>query len=106
MEFLKRVHEALVNLGLRGTHGLVEYYDDANYSGKIGPFRKSNRFAYQKEYRIVVQPGIVPFRDLMIGDVSDITTPVLPLSDLDKLVDFSEEAAAIAGWVKTDLRDS
>ncbi len=103
IEFFRRVHKALVNLGLRGTRGLVEYYDDTSYTGNIGPFRKSNRFAYQKEYRVVVQPGIPPFRNLMIGNISDITTPVLPLSDLDKLVDFSEEAAAIDGWVKTEL---
>jgi hypothetical protein len=75
----------------------VNYYDESSYTGAVGPFLKSRRFAYQQEYRIVIQPGQAPFRNLMIGNISDITTPVLPLSDLDKLVDFSQEAATAAG---------
>jgi hypothetical protein len=63
----------------------------------VGPFRKPSRFAYQQEYRIVVRPGQAPFRNLVIGDISDITSPVLPLSDLDQIVDFSQEAAIAAG---------
>jgi hypothetical protein len=87
---------------LQGEAGPVEYYNEATYSGKIGPFWKPQRFAYQKEYRIVVRPGIAPFRDLIIGDISDITSPVLPLSELDNIVDFSEDAAIAAGWVRSE----
>jgi hypothetical protein len=101
-EFLRRVQEALKALGLQGKAGLVEYYDEANYSGKVGPFLKPRRFAYQKEFRIITQPGQVPFRDLMIGDISDITSSVLPLNDIDKLVDFSEKTAIAGGWVKLE----
>lgn len=102
LEFLKRVHEALLTLKLRGTAGLVEYYDESSYSGKIGPFRKPKHFAYQKEYRIVAQPGMVPFRNLMIGNISDITSPVLALSEIDTIVDFSEKTALAGGWVKAE----
>jgi hypothetical protein len=101
-EFLRRAYQASINLGLQGQAGSVEYYDESTHSGKIGAFRKPQRFAYQKEYRIVLRPGIVPFRDLMIGDISDITSPVSPLSELDKIVDFSEQTAIADGWVKTD----
>jgi hypothetical protein len=101
-EFLGRVHQALATMGLQGKARLVEYYDDATYSGKIGTFHKPQRFAYQKEYRIAVQPGIVPFRNLIIGNISDITSPVLPLSEFDRIVDFSEQTATAAGWVKID----
>ena len=105
-EFLKRVQQALVTMRLQGEAGPVEYYDEATCSGKIGAFRKPQRFAYQKEYRIVVRPGIAPFRDLMIGDISGITSPVLPLSELDRIVDFSEDTATAAGWVKADSRST
>jgi hypothetical protein len=101
-EFLRRVQEALKSLGLQGKAGLVEYYDEASYSGKVGPLLKPRRFAYQKEFRIITQPGLVPYRDLMIGDISDITSSVLPLSDIDRLVDFSEETATAGGWVKIE----
>jgi hypothetical protein len=101
-EFLKRVGQALTDLGLQGEASSVEYYDEATYSGKIGPYRKPQRFAYQQEYRIVVKPGIAPFRDLIIGDISDITSPVSPLSELDSIVDFSAQTALAGGWVKVD----
>jgi hypothetical protein len=96
-EFLDRVHRELVRLDLSGTRGPVKYYDESSYSGEVGPFWKPKRFAYQQEYRIVVRPGQAPFRDLVIGDISDITSPVLPLSELDQIVDFSQEAAIAAG---------
>lgn len=101
-EFLRRVYQASATMGLQGEAGSVEYYDDATYSGKIGAFRKPQRFAYQKEFRIVLRPGIAPSRDLMIGDISDITSPVSPLSELDRIVDFSEQTAIAGGWVKID----
>ena len=96
-EFLERINRELLRLGLSGTRGPVKYYDESSYTGDVGPFLKPGRFAYQQEYRIVVRPGQVPFRNLMIGDISDITSPVLPLSELDKIVDFSQEAAIAAG---------
>jgi hypothetical protein len=99
-EFLLRVKRAIIPLKLRAEGRVVEYYDHASYSGKVGPFQKPFSFAYQKEYRIVVSPGVNPSRDLFIGNIADITTPVLPLADLDSIVDFSEEAAVADGVIQ------
>jgi hypothetical protein len=96
-EIFERIKRVLGPLGLSGRGEPVQYYDESGYSGEVGPFRKPSRFAYQQEYRIVVRPGQAPFRNLVIGDISDITSPVLPLSDLDQIVDFSQEAAIAAG---------
>jgi hypothetical protein len=98
-QFLSRVNRAAVAGILTLDMGPVRYYDDATYSGPIGPFQKPSRFAYQQEFRIVLRPGMVPFRNLVVGDLSDITTPVLPLRELDTICDFSEQAAKDAGWV-------
>jgi hypothetical protein len=96
-EFFERIKRELARLGLSGRGEPVKYYDESSYTGPVGPFLKSSRFAYQQEYRIVIGPGKAPFRNLIIGDISDITSPVLPLSDFDNLIDFSEEAATSAG---------
>jgi hypothetical protein len=99
-EFLNRVNRAALAANLEGKAGPVTYYDDATYSGRIGPFQKPSAFAYQKEFRIVLRPGTTPFLNLIIGDLSDITTPVLPLSELDTICDFTERSADEAGWVQ------
>jgi hypothetical protein len=100
-EFIERVNRAVLAWNLTGERGPVTYYDDETYSGAVGPFQKPSRFAYQQEFRIVLRPGMVPFRNLMVGDLSDITSPVLPLSELDTVCDFSEKAAIKAGWVRS-----
>jgi hypothetical protein len=96
-EFFERIKRELARLDLSGRGEPVKYYDESSYTGSVGPFLKPSRLAYQQEYRIVIQPGQAPFRDLVVGDISDITSPVLPLSDLDNLVNFSEEAATSGG---------
>jgi hypothetical protein len=100
-EFIERVNRAAQVGNLTGESGPVTYYEDTKYSGPVGPFKKPSRFAYQQEFRIVLRPGMVPFRNLIIGDLSDITAPVLPLSELDTICDFSEKAATKAGWVRS-----
>jgi len=67
-------------------YGLVEYYDADDYSGETGRFRKRSRFAHQREFRIVVEPGFDVPRKLCVGSLLDITTEVLPSS------------AALQGW--------
>jgi hypothetical protein len=99
-EFLSRVKRAVLAANLDGEAAPVRYYDNATYSGRIGPFQKPSAFAYQKEFRIVLRPGTAPFRNLMVGNLSDITTPVLPLSELDTICDFTERSADEAGWVR------
>jgi hypothetical protein len=67
---------------------LVEYYDAETYSGETGPFRKPCTFAYQKEFRFIVQPGSSSPINLEIGSLADITSEVLPLTDINRLIDL------------------
>lgn len=96
-QFLTRVALALQSQGLRGCRGMVEYYDESEYSGETGRFRKRSRFAYQREYRIVVGPGLDGPRRFEIGDLTDITSDVTPLSLADEVLQFTPEEAIAAG---------
>ena len=92
-EFLNRVSAAAKARNLSGKGKLVEYFDDETYTGKLDRFRKSNRFAHQREYRIAIDsPGDDPLV-LDIGDITDITSEVLPFSDADNILKFSEDDA-------------
>ena len=75
--------------GLDIEYGLVKYYDDSCYSGKIGRFHKSIRFSYQSEYRIAVEPGSDEAIQLQVCDLGDITSEVLPLDRADDVLKFS-----------------
>jgi hypothetical protein len=101
-EFIQRVTQSLFSHKLEGRMGFVQYYDDTTYSGKITPFDKPDRFSYQKEFRFVVSPGTDPFLNLEIGNITDITSPVLPLSDIDQIVDFSQKTFKAEGWKRVD----
>jgi hypothetical protein len=96
-EFLTRVGLALQSQGLRGCRGMVEYYDESEYSGETGRFRKRSRFAYQREFRIIVEPGLDGPRCFEIGDLTDITSEVTPLSLADDVLKFTPEEATAAG---------
>jgi hypothetical protein len=97
-EFLRRVVDAAKDAGISYLeHRLVEYYDAEEYSGETGRFRKRSMFAYQNEFRIVVEPGSDTPRNLILGSLSDITSEVLPLSDINQILDFSPRSAHEAG---------
>ena len=96
-EFLKRIRLAAQAASLRIEARPVEYFDEAKYSGRVGPFKKSSRYIHQSEYRVVVSPGLSDYRELIVGSLEDITTPVLPVAEIDGLVDFSPESARAAG---------
>lgn len=95
-EFINRVGKAVRLAGLCGDYNLVEYYDAEKFSGDIGPFRKPKIFDYQREFRIAVYPGSTEPIRLSVGNLEDITTPILPLIELNKVVDFSPSAARAA----------
>jgi hypothetical protein len=97
--FFDRIRKTADSIGLRVDAGLVQYFDEDTYSGTTGAFRKSSRYSYQREFRIVVDPGLSPYRELALGSLEDITTPVLPLSDLDRLVDLTPASARDAGLI-------
>jgi hypothetical protein len=89
-ELLDRVVKAAREIGLaRIEWRLVEYFDESEYSGKVGRFRKRSIFAYQNEFRIVVEPGSNEARKLTVGSLIDITSEVLPLSEANQHLDFS-----------------
>ena len=96
-EFLTRIARAVNSEGLRGEFGMVEYYDESEYTGDTGRFRKRSRFAYQCEFRIVVEPGLDGPRRFEIGDLTDITSEVMPRSLADEVLKFSPEDAIAAG---------
>jgi hypothetical protein len=94
------VGTAAKNRGLRIEGRLVEYYDENEYSGEVGRFRKSSLFSYQSEYRIALETGTQgPFR-FEIGDLSDITSEVLALDSADEILKFrpSEIEASGLTW--------
>jgi hypothetical protein len=95
-EFLNRVVAGAKARNLSGKIKRVEYFDDKAYTGKLDRFRKSKRFAHQREYRIAIDsPGTDPFV-LDIGDITDITSEVLHFCDADNILKFSEDDARAA----------
>jgi hypothetical protein len=98
-EFLSRVDTAAKERQLNGQRALVEYYDKAKFSGKTGRFRKQSIYSYQREYRIVLETGSDrPFR-FDVGDLSDITSEVLPFELADKVLKLSSADAQEAGLI-------
>ena len=75
-EFIKRVGNALDKESIVWKANLVEYVDD-DYTGKIGPFRKHERFRYQSEWRIVCMRGSEDPRKLYVGNLRDISQMIL-----------------------------
>jgi hypothetical protein len=59
-EFFKRLSDSLIKLKNEGIieafeSGPIIYYDENNYDGEVGPFRKSTRYAHQKEWRLIAR---------------------------------------------------
>ncbi len=73
-EFLDRVVSAASRQGLNLHANLIKYYDESGYSGETGRFRKRSCFAYQREYRITIEPGLDGPRRFEIEDLTDITS--------------------------------
>jgi hypothetical protein len=100
-EFLSRVVRAAKYAGLNYIeYRLVEYYDGEEYSGETGRFRKRSKFAHQNEFRIVIEPGSEDPRRLSVGSLIDITSEVLPSSEVNQRLDFSTRSAREAGLLR------
>jgi hypothetical protein len=97
MKFIRRVSHAARRLGFGFDAALVEYFDEDGYSGRTGPFRKPSAFAYQQEFRLVLRPGSAEPYILNVGDLSDITSPVHPLADINRICEFGPNNARLAG---------
>ena len=63
---------------------LVEYVDD-KYIGELGPFKKLKRFAYQSEWRLVCSEGPSGPREILIGDIRDISV-ILRSNEINQLI--------------------
>jgi hypothetical protein len=97
-EFLDRIVKAAKETGLASLESrLVDYFDESEYSGKVGRFRKRSAFSYQNEFRIVVEPGSNTPRKLAVGSLTDITSEVLPLAEVSQHLDFSPRSFQEAG---------
>ncbi len=80
--FLSQLRSALVEHGHKATGRLVEYYDDKTFHGEIpvqdAPFKTQQRFSYQREFRICIDPVIQQAGPLSInvGSLSHICAKV------------------------------
>lgn len=81
-EFIDRVIKYIKTTEYTLQADLVEYYDRETLNGNFKfseiPFRKSNCFSYQKEYRISVDTNTNGDNPLImeIGDISDISEKI------------------------------
>jgi hypothetical protein len=96
-EFLNRVFSAARDAGFGYQYGPVQYYDSEEHSGDVGPFRKRSEFAHQNEFRFVVRPGSGKAIELIVGNLRDITSEILPLSEVNQRLDFGTKSAQEAG---------
>ena len=78
-EFIERMKAASVSRNYQHSHSFVKYYDPIIFHGHFSDleavFRKRNEYAYQQEYRFVIDTLITgngPIT-LDIGNISDIT---------------------------------
>lgn len=92
-DFLDRVEGAAKARRLSGAGKLVEYFDPNSYTGPLNRFRKSREFAHQREYRIALNGAGTDTLRLDIGDITDITSEVLPFCDSEKVLKFTEQDA-------------
>lgn len=83
-------------IGIGGEH--VEYFSEDMYSGHLTEFRKSDIYKWQSEFRFAIR---APTRDpvtLTVGNLSHITSPVLPIDALDTL-NFTAAEARQRGFI-------
>ena len=78
-KFMERIESAAKNAGHRLSRGLVQYYDPERFHGSFSDleaiFRKQRKFAYQQEYRFIIDTlAIGEFPVVLdIGDIRDIS---------------------------------
>jgi hypothetical protein len=92
-EFMRRIESILKSQRIIAKADLVEYVVD-KYTGKLGPFKKLKRFAYQSEWRLVCYDGPSRPREIRIGSIRDISV-ILRSDEVNKeiRVDFEQDGA-------------
>lgn len=91
-EFMRRLESTFKGQKIVAKGGLVEYVND-KHNGKLGPFRKFDRFSYQYEWRLVCSGGMGEPRKIQIGSIRDISA-ILPSNDVNKQIKVHVEQVA------------
>jgi hypothetical protein len=71
-EFMRRIESAIRSQKIKCNADLVKYVDNSHI-GRVGPFRKLERFTYQSEWRLVCYDGPGGPRKIRIGSIRDIS---------------------------------
>lgn len=89
-KFIRRLESNLISqkINFEGAN-LVEYVDD-EYTGKIGPFKKISKFAYQSEWRLVCLDGPGGPRKIQIGSIQDISV-IMRSDEINKEISVQVE---------------
>jgi len=90
--FIQRLESSLKSQMIVGDADLVEYVND-QHAGKLGPFRKFNRFSYQYEWRLVCYDGPGESRTIRIGSIRDISV-ILPTDEVNRQIQIHFEPVA------------
>lgn len=72
-EFIRRTVQACKTQGFQYNYGAVEYLPE-DHNGEIGPIMKNARYAWQSEFRLIVQGSRDEVLELEIGSLEDIVT--------------------------------
>lgn len=88
-EFIRRVLQAVLRDKLKGCHGFVRYTDEKvdsaeylisllKYGVGYSAFWKRRKYAYQQEYRFLIEPPITgkDYYELSIGSIEDISVVI------------------------------
>ena len=92
-QFMHRIELILKSQRIIANADLVEYVDD-KHTGKLGPFRKLKRLAYQSEWRLVCYDGPGRPRKIRIGSIRDISV-IIRSDEVNKeiRVEFEQDGA-------------
>jgi len=94
-EFIHRLASSLKSQMIVGDAELVEYVND-KYTGKLGPFKKFNKFSYQYEWRLVCYDGPGGPQKIRIGSIRDISV-ILPTEEVNKQIQIHFEPTTRPG---------
>ncbi|MCP3660379.1 MAG: hypothetical protein GY830_08790 [Bacteroidetes bacterium] len=94
-EFFKRFLQVLKDEIIQYYCDRVQYINEKIYEGEMGPFKKFEKFAYEKEYRICINHSKVYDHSVTfkIGNLKDIAY-IISSSDLKNKVEKTDKGYA------------